>query len=552
MLLDHSGVKNFFLDNPKKALEIVKRENARRNLLDFTTYTKKNYSVNWHHALVAKQLDDFIADPKRTRLIISVGPRRGKTELVSLRLPAYLFGKNPNLNIINASYADTLAKDLNLKLQRIIESTEYKNVFPDVRLAGNKDTKNIIKSDGTKYSRTANHFDIVGFEGSYTSTGVGGGLTGRGADIFLIDDPFKDWAEANSPVTRKAVQEWYASVALTRLTPNGKMIIIHTRWHEDDLIGHLLSEAEADKDADQFEVICLPEEWTAENKYIHPLDPRTEEGEILWPDRYNQHWVKVRKKSTGTAIWESLYQQNPTSSANAIFQPKWFNYYKTVPSEIDYYIASWDCSFKDLKSSDYVAGTVWAVKGSNKYLVHIEHDQMGIIKTIESMLKVNKLFKLRATLVEDKANGTAVIEMLKDKVPAILAIQATDSKLSRAQSVVPQFEAGNIWLPDKYSKENQVHCQTVLEKLDTIVNEFKKFMNGGKHDDIVDSTVQMLQYIGSKTKWADSILQEEKAASKAQKPKQFSDIVADIMGWNNENDSNIDIFNDTEDLFKLD
>lgn len=551
-MVANEQVQKFILKNPEKALNMIKVAAARKNLLDFTTYTKKNYQVNWHHALIAKQIDDFMNDPDRTRMIISVAPRRGKSELVSLRLPAYLFGKNPNLKIISASYAESLSSDFNLKLQRIIESKEYKEIFPHIGLSGEKDSKNNAKKlDGSRYVRTSTQFDIVGYDGSYRSAGVGSGLSGIGADLIIIDDPFKDWQEANSEVVRQRVKDWYASVALNRLTPKGKVIIIHTRWHEDDLIGHLLSEAEADAEADQFEVICLPEEFTSENKYIHPQDPRKEEGELLWPDRYDANWVKKRKKASGTMIWEALYQQNPTSSENAIFKPSWFRYYKVLPPDIDYFIASWDCSFKDLKSSDFVAGTVWAVKGADKFLVYIVHEQMGIVKTISSMLRVNDMFKLRATLVEDKANGTAVIEMLKSKVPAMIAIQATDSKASRAQAAAPQFEAGNIWLPDKYSKDNQVHRKSVLEKLETIVNEFKKFMNGGKHDDIVDSSVQMVHYVGTKSKWSDGILQSEKNKPD-KKSNDFSNIVAGIMGWDLDQTDDSNIFDDTEDLFKLD
>jgi predicted phage terminase large subunit-like protein len=550
-MIEADHVKDFILSNPKKALELVKVAAARKNLLDFTTYTKKNYQVNWHHAVIAKQIDDFMADPDRTRLIISLPPRKGKTELVSIRLISYLFGKNPDYNIINASYADSLARDINGKVQRVMESDEYARLFPMTRLAGTKDANKIIRADGSKYTRTSGHFDIIGHKGSLTSAGVGSGLTGLGADLFIVDDPYKDWQEASSEVVRKRVIDWYSSVALTRLTPNGKMIIIHTRWHEDDLIGHLLAEAEADPEAEQWEVICIPEEFTKENKYIHPQDPRTEEGEVLWESRYNKEWVKKRKKALGTMIYEALYQQNPTSGENAIFKPSWFQYYKTLPTDMDFYIASWDCSFKDLKSSDFVAGTVWGVKGANKYLVYIVHEQMGIVKTISSMVRVNDMFKLRATLVEDKANGTAVIEMLKSKVPAMIAIQATDSKASRAQAAAPQFEAGNIWLPDKYSKDNQVHRKAVLDKLETIVSEFKKFMNGGKHDDIVDSSVQMVHYVGTKSKWSDSILQAEKYKPE-KKTEQFNNIVAGIMGWDLDLPDESNIFDDTDDLFKLD
>ena len=544
-------ISDYLSMNPKEATELVNLQLARTNLLDFTTYTKKNYDTNWHHALIAKQLDEFMADDNRNRLIISLPPRNGKTELVSLRLSAYMFGKNRNIRILGASYADSLAKGNNLKIQRILESEEYRRVFPDVRLNNNKEKNGLKKTDGTKYLRSAKQFDIVGTEGTYRAAGIKTGVTGDGFDLIVIDDPYADWADASSEQGRKVVKDWYTAVALTRLTPNGKIIIIHTRWADGDLIGDLLSQAEADPESEQFEVICIPAEYTAENKYIHSLDPRREEGELLWPNRYKPEWVKKRKKALGTMMWEALYQQNPTSAANAIFKPTWFQYYDVLPTDIEYYAASWDCTFKDLKSSDFVAGTVWGIKGSNKYLVYIVHEQMGIIKTIAAMLRVNNMFKLRFTLVEDKANGTPVIELMKDKIPALLAFQAVDSKASRAQAAAPQFEAGNIWLPNKFSQDNRTYRSTVVEKLDTIVKEFQRFMNGGKKDDIVDSAVQLVLHIGNKVSWADRIVADEKNGV-TEKPKTYNALVAKVMGWEGFDSSETDIVADTEDLFQID
>ena len=551
-MLNEKKVTDFLLSQPSEVSELVDIELARRDLLSFTTYTKKNYIINWHHAIIAKELDDFMSDDNRSRMVISIGPRRGKSELVSHRLPAYLFGRNPNLQVIGASYADSLAKDFNLKIQRIMDSMEYKRVFPDIRLMGDNEKRNnvSIKKDGSKYVRTATQFDIVGYEGSYRAAGIGSGLSGKGAELCIIDDPFKDWQDAMSEVVRLNVKNWYASVLLNRLTPKGKVIIIHTRWHEDDLIGSLLSDAELDIESDQWEVLCFPEEYTSENKYIHSLDPRREEGELLWPERYDAEWIKKRKKASGTAIWESLYQQNPTSAANAIFKPTWFQYYSTLPMDIEYYAASWDCAFKDLKSSDFVAGTVWGIKGANKYLVYIVHEQMGIIKTISSMLRVNNMFKLRFTLVEDKANGTPVIELMKDKIPALLAFQATDSKASRAQAAAPQFEAGNIFLPDKFSQENRTYRSTVVEKLDIIIREFQRFMNGGKKDDIVDSAVQLILHIGNKVSWADKIVAEHRN-KESDKPKNYNSLVSKVMGWEHDVSDDSDIVDDTEDLFTI-
>lgn len=445
------------------------------------------------------------------------------SEIISRRFPAYLFGKFPHLKIIATAYSDSLATALNLDVQRIMDSPEYLSVFPETTLMG----RNAKIRGRTNDVRKSDEFTIVGKGGSYKSAGVGVGIGGLGADLVIIDDPYKDWIEANSPNRRETVLNWYKSVVLNRLSPTGKVIIVTTRWHEDDLVGALLNEAESDPEAEQFEVISLPEIQDEHNKYPHHLDPR-KHGELLWPSRYNAAWVKARMKTMGSIMWSALFQQAPSVSSGAIFKSKHFKYFKYLP-KIDYYALSVDCTFKDLETSDYVVGTVWAVSGANKYLVYIFRDKLDFTATIKEILRVHKLYPLRFTLVEDKANGTAVISVLKKKIAGFIPFPATGSKPSRAVAASPQFESGNVFFPDPNYANNRTEFKSVVDILDVIEKELKEFPKG-KKDDIVDSIVQFCLHTAESAEEIDDFLKAlETHAAKSETEVQK---LADIMGWN--------------------
>lgn len=531
--------------SPDELLEYIKEEEARKGLLDFIMFTKEDYEPAWFHEIVCSEIDSFLESETDNRLIITISPRRGKSEIVSRRTPAYVLGKNPNTSIIVASYSADLAQRINRDVQRIIDSPKYRILFPETTLSG----KNVKTTSLGSYVRTSDLFEIVGYKGALRSAGVGGGITGTGADLAIIDDPFKDWQDAYSPRYRQMIKDWYSSTLYTRLSPKGKVIIIHTRWHEDDLIGWLLKEAEANPEADQWKVVNLPEIQDEHNNYPHPKDQR-QHGEVLWSDRYSLEHVNKIKNSVGSKVFNALYQQRPTTDGGQIIKAEWIQYFKELP-EIDYYIASWDCAFKDTKTSDFVVGTVWAVCGSNKYLVYLVRERMGITETMKQMIIVSKKFDLRYQVIEDKANGPAIIQMLKNKIPALLAFNPEGSKEARANAVAPQFEAGNIWIPSKYVEKNREQFGTVIAKLDEYVNELTTFPNGA-NDDMVDSTTQALLKIGYKSDWLEEIISRANA-----KEKDAVDIktkvVADLMGWNiQEQESSI--FDDLmdEDMFKVD
>lgn len=525
--IDDSLLKGILLD-PDQALKTIAKHESRNSLLAFTQYTKHNYVVNWHHKLICDELDSFLADPNRKRLMVFVGPRRGKSEIISRRFPAYAFGKNPDLEIMSASYAADLAQAMSRDCQRIIDSPEYRELFPDTQLSG----KNVVTSAHHNYVRTSDMFEIVGHEGKYNCAGVNGPLTGKGADIFLIDDPIKGPEDASSTKMKDKVYDWYQAVAGTRLSPQGKVIIVLTRWAEDDLAGRLLKDAEADPEAHQWDVISLPEMFTADHKYLHDADKR-KDGDVLWPSRFPQDVMEQNKKSMPLKVWESLFQQEPSPGSGIIFNPDWLRYYKTMP-EFDYKVASWDLSFKDGKSTDFVVGTVWGVKGVDKYLIWAVRERMSFVETIKQMLIVNNRFPdLRFTIVEDKANGPAVISTLKSKIKGLVPFTPKGSKESRASSVSPQVEAGNVWLPDKYSEELRQEMPWVTTLLDILIEELKGFPFT-KNDDFVDTLTQMLIKLGNGGNWFDELMAGNGVDAKTvvdPVTDKRNNAIADMMGW---------------------
>ena len=519
-------------------IEQCKINDARDSLLEFITFTKPNYIVNWHHRIICEKIDQFLADPDKRRLMVFVGPRRGKSEIISRRLPAYYLGRYPDKKIIATSYSSDLSTALNREVQRIIDDEVYHKVFPETTLSAS----NVRTTSKKNYVRTSDRFEIVGHEGYYRSAGVGGGITGMGADLALIDDPLKDMAEAMSPKRKDVVMEWYASTLYTRLSKVGKIIIILTRWAEDDLAGRLLKEAKANDEADQWEVLCFPEEYDPEHPYVCPDDPRTEKGQILWPEWFPEDKVKKTKASVGSKVWGSLFQQTPAPDGGAIFKAQWFNYFKEPP-DFEYICSSWDCAFKDSASSDYVAGGVWGVAGANKYLLYLVRERLSFVDTVKEMLRVHAKYpNQRFMLVEDKANGPAVVSTLKNKIPGLITYSPKESKESRANAVSPQYEAGNIWLPDKYYEPNRSRYAWCVKGVDEYVEEHKNFPFGG-NDDTVDMTTQFLLKVGNVPSWLDELAKGKEGgppmSAEDKRTKDFEQSLMEKMGWDGQSGSGL-------------
>ena len=328
------------------ATELLKRRNARRNLLDFTLYTFPDYRPSWHHILLCNYLDRFVSGEIK-RLIVTTPPRHGKSELVSRRLPAYIFGRNPHARVMAASYAASLSQRFNRDVQRIIESDAYQRLFPETRLF----SSNVRTVARGTWLRNSEVFEIVGHRGMYRNAGVGGGLTGFGFDRGIIDDPLKDRAEANSPTIREARWDWYTSVFYTRQQKNAGVLITVTRWHLNDIVGRLLEKMKKE-DGEDWVVVTLPAlmEDTATK---HPQDPRAL-GDALWPDEFPlEHLETVRAQSEFD--FAALYQQHPIPVGAGLFETENIEVIDYVP-DCDRVVRFYDLAVTVKRHSDFTAG----------------------------------------------------------------------------------------------------------------------------------------------------------------------------------------------------
>lgn len=394
------------------------------------------------------------------RLIITLPPRHGKSELISHWFPVWFLNRFPRKQVMLASYSENFATDWGRKVRNSIERHRDDlsvRLAPDSTAASNwKTTK----------------------EGGMLAAGVEGGQTGRGADIFIIDDPIKNLKEAYSETTRQGIWDWYQSTSYTRLEPNASIVIIMTRWHEDDLVGRLMREQ--DRGADQWQSINIPA--IAEEDDLIGRAP----GEALWPARYNVEHLARIKKAVGPMVWSALFRQQPTWAGYNLFPETAWKVYDFPPptSSFRSIIQSWDLSFKDLKTSSYVVGQVWGFRKAQAYLLHQVRGQMNFNQAVKAMRDVHAAWPTATPiLVEDKANGPAIMSHLENEIRGLLPIEPKGSKEARAAAVQPFVMAGNIWIP------NPDRLPWVRE----FVIETRQFPRG-KNDDQVDAFSQAIAH----------------------------------------------------------
>lgn len=450
---------------------------ARACLAGFVMATQPNYQMGWVHERICCALDKFLEDVlvgRSPRLMLTVPPRHGKTMLVSQCFPAYLFGRYPDMSVIATSYSADLASRINRAVQTVMDSEEYHNVFPDTRLSG--------KGIPGNAQRTSELFEIVGHRGVYRSAGVGGGVTGMGSSILLVDDPVKSRAEADSPTIRQRIWDWYTSTLYTRLAPGGGIIVIQTRWHEDDLAGRLL-EAERTGNGDAWTVINFPAIAEADEYFDGKLVRHA--GEALHPERYPLEQLLAIKKAIGERDWAALYQQHPAPDGGAIFHADWLKFWlpKELPSAFDAMVTSWDMTFKGGDNNDYVVGQVWGRSAANWYLLDQVRGRWGFTETLHQFQALAaKWPNVKRHLIEDKANGPAVLDVLGKAVPGLIPVEPDGSKTARAHAVTTYFESGNVYIP---------HPETA-PWVASYISELTTFPSAA-HDDCVDATTMAIR-----------------------------------------------------------
>jgi predicted phage terminase large subunit-like protein len=430
-------------------------ELAKRDLMVYCILTMKTYRPNWHHRLLAQKLE-AVERGEIDRLMITMPPRHGKSELASVRFPAWFLGRNPDKRVIGTAYSAKLAETFGRKVRDLMDDEKTRLVFDSAKLRDS--------------SKAADRWDIVS-GGGYIASGVGGAITGMGGDLILIDDPIKNQEEADSQTYRSKVWDWYQSTLYTRLEKSGAIVLTLTRWHEDDLAGRLIADME--NGGERWHILNLP-------AVAETTEPERRIGDPLWAEKYDRRSLERIKTAVGTRVWNALYQQRPAPSEGAIFKKSWFRFYDQLPVAADRFIQSWDMTFSDSKNSDYVVGQVWAVCGADRYLVDQVRERMDFVRTVDAVRNMSAKYPMaKRKLIEDKANGPAVISMLKSEIQGIVPVSPGGSKVSRAHAVSPIIEGGNVYLPrgKRFSDE--------------LIEECAIFPNG-RNDDMVDAMTQAL------------------------------------------------------------
>ncbi len=407
-------------------------------------------------------------------------PQEGKSERVTKTGSLWALVRNPNLRIGIASYSQTLAEGFGREIRNWIVSNNGDEGTLDLGLR-------IARDNGS-----ARRWQLEGHRGGVVCVGIGSGLTGRPLDALVIDDPFADREQAASAYYRERVWSWWQAVGSTRLAPGAPVITILTRWHEDDLVGRLL----AADDANRWHVVNIPAlaDHDIGRGQTDPLGREPGEWLTSARGRTPAEWEQIRIQ-VGTRVFAALYQGRPSPDTGDVWRRPWWRFYEQMlwtlgedgayRVEADEVVQSWDMSFKDTRGSDFVVGTVWARRGANVYLLDKVHKRLSFTDTLTAFQAMcAKWPQATAKYVEDKANGTAVIDTLKSKIPGIVPITPTESKYARANAVAPFIEAGNVWLPAP---------QVALPGVDpdALVDEAAGFPNAA-HDDQVDATSQAL------------------------------------------------------------
>lgn len=448
----------------KAEVELRRRKSLNKdNRLSYYEWLKETtpaYNWDWPHLVYVRKRLEVIIDGllngfkqgQKSRLIIQMPPRHGKSSIGTIRLPAYLLEQNPKLRIISGAYNQDLADNFSRQTRRIASSRMKLAI--DRNAAGEWETP---------------------YGGGMRAAGVGCGITGFGANLGLIDDPVKSREEANSPTFRDRVYNWYTDDFYTRLEPGAAIILIMTRWQVDDLAGRILQS----DDGPNWEVINLP-------ALAEKNDPLGRvEGEALCPERYDVAKLHELRQVLG-ASFQSLYQQRPSAVEGAIFKREYWQYYKVAPT-FNLRVLSIDTAFKAKKQNDYSVINFYGKTNTASYMVDRWKARVEYPELKRAVIECANNFKPHEILIEDKASGQSLIQELRrgTNLP-IKPVQVDTDKVARANASVGFIEAGKLLLPES--------APWLLDYLDTMA----AFPNGA-HDDDIDATAQFLSRHGFRT-----------------------------------------------------
>jgi predicted phage terminase large subunit-like protein len=408
-----------------------------------------------YHQLIVERLE-AVERGEIARLMISLPPRHGKSLLASQIFPAWYLGRHLDREIIIATYGQDLSDLIGRRVRTMVSDPLQLAIFPEFRLANDV-------ASMRQFSTTAG--------GSYYAVGRGGAITGRGADLLLIDDPLKDQEEARSDVIRRALHEWYAAVAYTRLQPGAAIVLITTRWHEDDLAGRLLRQS----GDEGWDVLSLPAIAEKDESFRRAW-------EALWPARFPLEALEWIRRALGGATWASLYQQRPSAAEGGVFKRHWWSWYRERPP-FKRIVQSWDTAYKTGSKNDFSVGTTWGLAENGYYLLSCWRGRLEFPALKRQVVLLASEYSPAVILVEDQANGQSLIQELKCETALPIRPVAVDrDKVARTQAVTPLIEAGKVFLPES------------APWLADFLDELAAFPTG-VHDDVVDSVTQAPNYL---------------------------------------------------------
>ena len=434
--------------------QLRKLDLAEKRFIPFVKHVWPEFIEGDHHRKIAKKFED-IANGKIKRLIVNMPPRHTKSEFASYLFPAWMVGKNPKLKVIQTTHTGELAVRFGRKMKNLVDTSEFAQIFEDCKIA--VDSKAAGRWETNK-------------GGEYYAAGIGGAITGRGADLLIIDDPHSEQDALNLDALERAY-EWYTSGPRQRLQPGGTIVLVMTRWNTKDLTGKLLN-AQKEPKADQWEVIEFPA--------IMP------EGEPVWPEFWKKDELLGVKASLSIGKWNAQWMQNPTSEEGALIKREWWNKWESdSPPHLHHVIQSYDTAFMKKETADFSAITTWGVfyknedSGPQLILLDALKERLEFPELRRVALEQYKYWDPDTVIVESKASGLPLTyELRKMGIPVInFTPSKGNDKHTRVNSVAPLFESGCIWAPT-----DQQFAQEVIEECAAFPY--------GDHDDLVDSMTQ--------------------------------------------------------------
>lgn len=455
--------------------QLVPRGRAARPFRTYVDVCNPRYRWYRHCQTLGDALQG-VADGSIKRLMVFEPPRHGKSEEASRLFPGYYLERHPEQWVGLASYAAGLAFTLS------------RNARDNYQRAGNHVHPG---ASGVEQWET-----LEG--GGMWAAGVGGPITGKGAHLLLVDDPIKNAEEAGSEIIREKHKDWWRSTFYTRAEPDAAIVVIQTRWHEDDLAGWLLSQ-ELDEDPERWHVLNLE---AIKEEVPQPFPPSCttladwrRPGEALCPERYPIEKLRRMERRIGGYYFGALYQQRPTALAGDVFKREWWQFYTTpdtpipgirmLPPTLDRVIQSWDMAFKDEEQNDYVSGQVWARRFTDLYLLDRINDRLSFTASCDAVETMSgKWPAARGKYIEDKANGPAIINSLRRQVGGIVPVKPDGGKVARAYAVQPYVEGLQCYLPHP----------RIAPWVEDFIRQLAQFPRGS-HDDDVDAATQALNIL---------------------------------------------------------